>query len=87
MFKVILIIILVVGFSYLFFPYLSNLFTYFGMGKSQISTIVNYIIEFLKTCFNILSTNQYIMIFFSCLLFISLIFFLINYFGGREWLN
>ena len=84
MFKIILIIILLVGFSYLFLPYLSNLFTYFGMGKGQLSTILNYIIEFLKTCFNILSTNQYIMIFFSCMLFISLIFFLINYFGGHE---
>lgn len=84
MFKIILIVILLVGFSYLFLPYLSNLFTYFGMGKNQLTTIVNYIIEFLKTCFNILSSNQYIMIFFSCMLFISLIFFLINYVGGHE---
>lgn len=84
MFKVILIIILFVGFSYLFLPYLSNLFTYFGMGKSQLVTIINCIIEFIKTCFNILTTNQYIMIFFSVMLFISLIFFLINFIGGRE---
>lgn len=84
MFKIILIVILLVGFSYLFLPYLSNLFTYFGMGKSQLVTIIDYIVEFLKTCFNILSSNTYIMLFLTCMLFISLIFFLVNYFGGAE---
>lgn len=84
MFKIILVVILLVGFSYLFLPYISNLFTYFGLGKSQLVTIINYIVEFIKTCFNILSTNQYIMIFFSVMLFLSLIFFLINYIGGIE---
>lgn len=84
MFKIILIIILLVGFSYLFLPYLSNLFTYFGMGKSQLVTIINYIIEFIKTCFNILTKNHYIMLFFSVLLFISIIFYFINFIGGKE---
>lgn len=84
MFKIILIVALMVGFSYLFLPYLSNLFTYFGMGKNHLVTIIDYIVEFLKTCFNILSSNTYIMLFLTCMLFISLIFFLVNYFGGRE---
>ena len=84
MFKIIFIVILLVGFSYLFLPYLSGLFNYFSIGKSQLSTIVDYIIQFISTCFNILSQNQYIMMFFSSLLFISLIFFLIGRVGGSE---
>ena len=84
MFKIILVVILLVVFSYLFLPYLTDLFTYFGMGKSQLVTIFDYILEFLQTCFNVLTGNTYFMLFLTCMLFISLLFFLINYFGGDE---
>lgn len=85
MFKVVFVIILVVGFSYLLLPYISDLLVYFGNGQNQITTILDYISNFIKTCFNALSNNTYIMTFFVVLLFIGVLFYLISYIGGKEW--
>lgn len=84
MIKIIFIILLLIGFSYLFFPYLSQLFTYFGLGQSQLVTIIDYITQFIGSVLNILATKTYFMIFISVLIFISLIFYLINSIGGTN---
>lgn len=84
MFKVVFVIILVVGFSYLLLPYISDLLVYFGNGQSQLATILDYISNFIKTCFNALSINTYIMTFFVVLLFIGVLFYLISCIGGKE---
>ena len=84
MFKVVFLIILLVGFSYLLLPYISDLLFYFGNGQSQLTTILDYISSFIKTCFNALSGNMYIMTFFVVLLFIGVLFYLIGCIGGKE---
>ncbi len=84
MFKFILITLLLIGFSFLFAPYLSQLLNYFGQGINSLTDILGYLADFIGTLLNSVTNFSFISLFIMILLVIRLLFFVIDKLRGEK---